>query len=385
MSLPLEAANRMILVTKPDQMPLHRRTQPLPLPRRITLVAQTVNSLCDGVRAGRWKTHLPGERDLCATLQVSRPTMRAALKALQIKGWIEVAERRRRVIKKVAGPSSLKTGERIVGAIAFAPLRTMPPASLLVIDILREQLARSRWRMELVVDPSCYSKTPAKALEKLTRKVPASAWLLMGSSAPMQKWFLRASIPCLVLGTCPEEIPLPSIDADYRAVCRHAGALFLRRGHRHVVMVLPVSSTGGDLDSERGMRESMDGNDNATLTVLRHRSKAHLCTLLDEALKSRPRATAYLVARAVHALTVTMHLMRRGIRLPQDAVVLSRDDESFLWHASPSLARYTVDAEQFARRAARAMRELAETGTLASRVIRMMPSLVEDETLGPTI
>lgn len=381
MSLPRGAANRMILVTKPDQMPRQRRTEPLPLPRRITLVAQTVNSLCDGIRTGRWKTHLPGERDLCVALQVSRPTMRAALKELQIKGWVEVGERRRRVIKKVARPSSLKTGERVVGAIAFAPLRTMPPASLLVIDILREQLARTRWRMELVVDPSCYSRTPAKTLEKLVRKVPASAWLLMGSSAPMQKWFLKASIPCLVLGTCPEDLPLPSIDADYRAVCRHAGTLLLRRGHRHLAMVLPVSSTGGDLDSERGLRESLDGHANAMLTVLRHRSKAHLCTLLDETLKSRSRPTAYLVARAVHALTVTMHLMRRGIRLPQDAVVLSRDDESFLWHASPSPARYTVDAEQFARRAAKAMRELAETGSLASRVIRMMPKLIEDETL----
>jgi DNA-binding LacI/PurR family transcriptional regulator len=257
----------------------------------------------------------------------------------------------------------------------------MPPASLLVIGTLREQFARIRWRMELVVDAACYSRHPAKALEKLVRKVPAAAWLLMGSSAPMQHWFLKSAIPCLVLGTCPEELPLPSIDADYRAVCRHAGALFLRRGHRRIAMVLPVSSTGGDLDSERGMREALDGHAKASLLVLRHRNKANLCALLDEALASSARPTAYLVARAVHALTVTMHLMRRGVRIPEDAVVLSRDDESFLWHASPSLGRYAVDAEHFARRAARAMRELAESGTLAPRTIRMMPKLIPDETL----
>lgn len=382
MSLPARRTNRMLLVTRPDQMPPQFTSSAPALPQRITLVAQTVHSLSEGIRSGRWKCTLPGERDLCESLQVSRPTMRAALKDLQEKGWIAVSQRKRRVIQMSPAPGATSPGRRVVGAVALAPLRTMPPASLLVIDILREQLARSRWQMELVVDPSCYSENPAKALERLVRKVPASAWLLMGSSAPMQKWFHKSAIPCLVLGTCPEEFPLPSIDADYRATCRHAGTLLLRKGHRRIAMVLPVSSTGGDLESEHGMREAVQTHPKADLLVLRHRNRTHLCTLLDKALASTGRPTAFMVARAVHALTVTMHLMRRGMRLPKDAVVLSRDDESFLWHASPSLARYAVDAEKFARKAARAMRELAETGTLATRTIRMMPTFIPDETLG---
>jgi DNA-binding LacI/PurR family transcriptional regulator len=382
MGLPTRPANRMLLVTRPDQMTQQMAPVTPPLPQRITLVAQTVHSLGEGIRSGRWKGHLPGERDLCTTLQVSRPTMRAALKELQLKGWISVTQRQRRLIEMKPAHGASAPGSRIVGAVASAPLRTMPPASLLVIDILREQLAKSRWQMELVVDASCYSKRPTKALEKLVRKTPAAAWLLMGSSAPMQKWFHKSSIPCLVLGTCPEEFPLPSIDADYRATCRHAGTLLLRKGHRRIVMVLPISSTGGDMESERGIREAMDAHSKAELLVLRHRNKTHLCALLDKALESAGRPTAFMVARATHALTVTMHLMRRGIRLPKDAVVLSRDDESFLWHASPSLARYAVDPEQFARKAAKAMRELAETGTLTSRTIRMMPTFIPDETLG---
>lgn len=381
MGLPDHRANCMLLVIKPDQM-TPQSSASLPLPQRVTLVAQTVTSLCDGIRSGRWRTHLPGERDLCASLQVSRPTMRAALKELELKGWLEVSQRRRRVIKMKAGRNDGNPGSKVVGVVASTPLRDMPPASLLVIDTLRDHFTRMRWRMELVVEPSCYSGRPGKALEKLVRKVPAAAWLLMGSSAPMQHWFLESSIPSLVLGTCPEEIALPSIDADYRAVCRHAGTLFLRRGHRRIAMVLPVSGTGGDLDSERGMREALQDQTKASLQVLRHRNKAHLCRLLDEALASGVRPTAYLIARAVHALTVTMHLMRRGVRIPEDAVVLSRDDESFLWHASPSLGRYAVDAEHFARRTARAMRELAESGTLAQRTIRLMPKLIPDESLG---
>jgi DNA-binding LacI/PurR family transcriptional regulator len=125
------------------------------------------------------------------------------------------------------------------------------------------------------------------------------------------------------------------------------------------------------------------GDDAApSLTVLRHNgSAAHLITLLDKMLRSPQPPTACVVARAVHVLTVMMHLMQCGRRIPQDMAVVSRDDETFLQHVTPGVTRYAADPAQFARRVSTAARQLAETGTLPSRAIRLMPKLVRGETL----
>jgi DNA-binding LacI/PurR family transcriptional regulator len=79
------------------------------------------------------------------------------------------------------------------------------------------------------------------------------------------------------------------------------------------------------------------------------------------------------VARAAHVLTVMMHLMRRGKRIPQDIAVLSRDNDPILEATSPSVARYGIQPKQLANRIASALRQLADTGTLESHNIRLMP------------
>lgn len=48
-------------------------------------------SIAEQIEAGRWSpgTRLPGERDLAEEYKVSRPTIREAMIALEMKGWIE--------------------------------------------------------------------------------------------------------------------------------------------------------------------------------------------------------------------------------------------------------------------------------------------------------
>ncbi|HEY2574607.1 MAG TPA: substrate-binding domain-containing protein [Verrucomicrobiaceae bacterium] len=353
------------------------------LPRRQSLVAQVAQCLCEGIRAGQWKGHLPGERELSAQLQVSRPTLRAALEAMQRNGWVEVAARHRRRIK--ARPSLAQGRERkkqvaILSAISFL---AMPPAVMFVIDALRNQLLGLGFSTEFHVNPGCFSARPERALERLQRRSPAAVWVVCGSKEPMQRWFIRRRISCVVMGSGAPATTLASVDADHRATCRHAGVMLRRKGHRQFALVLPRDAYGGDVNSETGLREALAASPGTgSVHVLRHDgSTANLCALLDRVLQLPEPPTAFLVARAVNALTVMMHLMRRQKRIPGEIAVISRDDDPVLQSCTPAMARYRIDPVQLARRLAAAVRQAIEIGAPAARSVRLMPKFVPGETV----
>ncbi len=198
----------------------------------------------------------------------------------------------------------------------------------------------------------------------------------------MQRWFSGRRLPCLAAGSCAPGIPLPSVDVDYRAACRHAGGMLWRKGHRRITLVQPQDSFGGDMDGEAGLRESLHGLPGAHLKVLRHDgTTAHLRLLLDGAMRAPHPPTAYLVARPSYVLTVMMHLLHRGQRIPKDIAVISRDGAPFLQFTCPSTAHYATNPTVLARRVFMAVRQMAETGALPARAIRLMPTFVPGDTV----
>jgi len=350
------------------------------IPRRISLVSQTVESLRAHLGTGHWRERLPAERELSRQLQVSRHTLRAALAELEREGAVKLAGRIRRGASVKGLPSTRST--RVIALLLPHPLPELFPAALFILDTLRDDLARAGYTVELGVDRACFSSKPAGALEKIVQAKPAAVWVAFGSKAPMQRWFVQRQLPLLVIGSCGPGIALPSVDVDYRAACRHAGDLLWRKGHRRLALVQPLDAYDGDVQSERGFREALSRHPEAQLRVIRHDGTAtHLGSLLDGALRSTHSPTGYLVVHPHHALTVAMRLMRHKLRLPEDAAVLSRDRESYLEHTSPLLSHYAVDSDHFARKISKAVRELAETGVLAPRAIRLMPKFIPGETV----
>lgn len=362
-----------LLATYSVQMKAKVTTSPA-LPKRLSLVTQTVQSLCDGISSGHWQRWLPGERALCEHLQVSRRTIGAALGELQRKGWIEVAHRqRRRILRKC--PRAVAAGTReLVVVLSAMPLQAMPQQTLVVMDVLRERLEKAGFTLELHVVPGCFTAHPARSMQKLVPTKLNAVWVLIGSAEPTQQWFVRQRVPCLVIGSCRADIALPSVDYDHRAACRHAGGVLLRKGHRRIALVVPHRTHGGDLESEEGLREALLNSRGVLWRVLRHDgTPAHLCGLLDKAMSDTHSPTAFVVVRAVHALTVILHLLRRGHRIPQDVTVISRDDDAYLQSVTPPIPRYTVNPAQLARHVTMALRQWAESGTLPQNAIRLMP------------
>jgi DNA-binding LacI/PurR family transcriptional regulator len=354
---------------------------PAALPRRLSLVQQTVTVLQQGIRTGLWTGHLPAERDLAQALQVGRKTLRAALKELETEDLVEVSVRSRRRILKPSSKRPRLAQRHTVGLLMSTPFQSLHTRRMILLHSLRESLTRAGFQSELHVSPRCFSAHPARALEELIASHPGTVWLIFGSREPMQRWFIENKVPCLIIGSCRAGMPLPSLDVDHRAACRHAGALLLRKGHRSLALALPLDAFDGDADSELGLRDSLQASPGLPLHLLRHDgSNAHLCRLLDAALASAQPPTAIIVARAIHAFTVTMHLLRRGLRIPQDIAVISRDDDPFFAATVPAVTRYSISIPDYVRRVSTAARQLAETGTLPPKTTRLVPDFVSGET-----
>jgi DNA-binding LacI/PurR family transcriptional regulator len=352
----------------------------LPLPERVSLVTQTARILREGLETNRWPGALPGERLLSEQLRVSRPTLRAALAQLEKDGLLQTSQGKRR--QTVSGKGKRKAGKnnapKSICLLSPHPLDEVPPMVLFWINELRVRLSELGLGMELVVRPSAYHARAERAWEELVQGHPSAAWVLFLSTEPMQRWFAAHKIPALVVGSCPPDDPLPSVDVDYRAACRHAAQWFSGHGHKRLALLLPASGCPGDQESEEGFRE---GAVNGEVKVVRHdASVAGVCAKVDRLLALAEAPTAFLIARSAHALTVLTHLQRRGLKVPQDIALISRDEDPYLQHVVPALARYTSRPQQFARKVGEALVQVLERGAKPVKPVRLMPEFLRGET-----
>ena len=354
------------------------------LPRRISLVAQTASVLKDEIHAGRWSRQLPGEHDLCALLHVGRVTLRSALSRLQREGLIRASRGKRREIVQRRNSPVLVRSDRVV-LLTPMPLHNLQRQTIYWIDGLREHLSAAGYRLEMHAHRDCYTGRPERALESLALRLNAAGWVLSQSTARMQRWFAERAMPCVITGSRHEDVPLPSVDRDYRATSRHAVGALLARGHQHLSLLNPTPVLAGDLETEEGFKEGnprSSSSDSGACIVRHNGTVGDICGKLDLLLKRSHPSTGFLVSRTHHVLTVMSHLMARGLRYPQDVALISRDDDTFLESMVPSVARYSLDLSLFARTISKLVVAMARSGVVDPKDIRLMPKFVPGRTLG---
>lgn len=347
------------------------------------MVAQTVAILREEIQQRRWQKWLPGEHELCGQLHVSRVTLRAALTQLQREGWVRVSQGRLREVVARRGRGTRGAANRRVVLLTAEPLQSLPSLAVFWIDGLREQLSGAGFHLEVHVSRSVYGARSDDALKTLTQTIRPAAWVLYRSTLAMQRWFSTHALPGVITGSRHQGIELPSVDVDYRATCRHAAGQFLAKGHLRLALLNPESGTGGERESEEGFKEAVAqfATPAAQAVVVRHDGTVgDICNRLDALLRKPDRPTALLVSRPVHVLTAHGHLLRRGVKVPHEMCVISRDDDSFLEHVVPSVARYASNPSTFAQKLAKVVLAVAERGVSSAADHRIMPHFVRGET-----
>jgi DNA-binding LacI/PurR family transcriptional regulator len=356
------------------------------IPQRISLVAQTAAILREEIQAGAYANCLPSEQVLGGSLQVSRVTLRLALAQLEREGLLRAGQGRRRTILAPRRNPAPPPANPVVVLLTPVPLEAMQRFALYWIDDLREHLGEAGYRLELQESRLCYHAQPDRALQGLAQRLNPAGWVLYQSTAPMQRWFSRQALPCVITGSRHPGVQLPSVDLDYRAACRHAAGLFLARGHRRLAFLNPSPGLAGDKESEEGFLEiirSVPGGGAEAIIAGHDGTIPSLCRRLDALLGHRERPTALLVSKPHHVLTAVGYLAQRGLRLPQDASLISRDHDSFLEHVLPSVARYVASPSAMAHRLSRSVLEMVAGGAIQPASHRILPEFAAGQTLGP--
>ncbi|MDB6169284.1 MAG: transcriptional regulator [Verrucomicrobia bacterium] len=328
-------------------------------PQKISLIAQTQAVLLEGMRQRRWQHELPGERVLSRELRISRWTLRAALAELSRNGYLRISQGMPCAITPRAVQSRQRApASRKVALLLPAPLTKLRLFVSLWVDELRIILNGEGIQLSIHDLPKAYRANPRHVLASLVDKHPYNDWVPVLSTRPMQDWFQTRSEFVLIAGTRFEGIHLPAVDITSHAAGVHAAHTLLGLGHRQLALFTPRVGTAGVLATETGLRQAIGKAKYAAanLTAVScDEETADICRAVDRLLADPVRPTVLIGARAAVMLTAFSHLMRLGLRVPQDISLLSIEWESFLDMVVPRIAHYEISPAQFARQIARGL------------------------------
>ncbi len=352
-----------------------------PILQRATLVAQVRDILRDAIQQGTWSEILPGEIELSRKLQVSRMTLRAALEVLAREGWVTSSQGRRRHILKHRARYFRPQNNRIV-IVTAVPLDRMRSLHLMHVDGLREKLALAGFELEVHVSPTCFSARPDAALAKLVNEKSAATWVLMNSTAPLQRWFMDRKSRCVIVGARHPGVSLPSIGTDYCALGRHAAGQFLRRRHRQLAVLLPHEEKAGHINTVAGFRAACDECAGAEVRVVRHDATPEGLRQCVAALLRGTSPTGILVSLPHFAVGTVTTLVALGVKVGRDVSVIGRDSDALLEFVVPTIARYAIDVPLFVQKLSRLVLTTVRGGAVSTRDTLLVPEFIAGDTLG---
>lgn len=335
------------------------------------------------IEEGTWKEFLPSERHLCKSLQVSRPTVRAALQQLAKDGLINIRHGRLKQILR-AGRRVHAARSRLIVIVAHEPVVHTASEPYHIITEMRAHLTQQGFVTEIFLCQARSAVTQQRQLEAFLRQNRVLCCVLLSVRLELQRWFATHSIPALVLGSCHASVRLPSLDIDHRAVCRHAVGVLLAKGHRRFAFVVPDSGVAGDLAGEKGFLESVEQHPHsiAQAMVVRHNGTAqNIVTKLDAIFMTSRAPTAFLVAMPQDVFTVLIYLLRRGLLVPDMVSLIARDDDILFSKIYPPVAHYHVDGDVFNHRLTRLILKLASRGGLPPDPNLIIPRFIAGATL----
>lgn len=318
---------------------------------------QLADLLRNRLRAGEWSRAMPSERLLADEYLVSRTTVRHALAFLENEGLINACE-------------STRGGRRVQGDVVGSPLRSATgrvvfltpslqdsPVILEQLSVLRELLGSAGIHVSVKESARLgMLKNPLPTMKRLWEDYPGVVWVLHKMSRAVQQAFADQGLPAMVFGSSFAGVGLPSIDIDFRAVARHAAGRCFAHGHRRLAVIVHRTPLAGDELIVEAVGEECSRRGADPPRILKHDfNRARLLDALDrEVVSTSERPDVLLVVNQHHLLTALPHLLRRGLRIPDDLSLIYLNNDPAAERLSPLPERYDMGDRLLRRLAAAA-------------------------------
>ncbi len=299
--------------------------------------------LKQGILEGKYQGAFPSERKLAEEVDVSRMTIRAALRKVQEDGLIEISGKRRMIPPEFRKDPEADGASAELVILSAEPLEEVYHSHVFIFEMLREKLARHGFGLSIQVSSRFGMTGKGKALAETVDQHPNASWLLIRIPPAGQRWFIENNLRTIVMGTAALGLDTVSMDIDHEATCFHATSVLAARGKKSIAFVRRAANLIGDERSEAGMRNACK---RAQVKGTAHRLAGDSASTIDllESLRRENRLPDGIIAGdPAIFLSAYSFCYKHGLRIPEDIALISRNDDILLDALRPTVARYRVN------------------------------------------
>jgi DNA-binding LacI/PurR family transcriptional regulator len=341
---------------------------------------QLADLLRERVLEGGWSGQLPAERILAEEFLVSRTTLRKAISVL-VSEDIATAATTTRSGRSLKPTAKSGTGSTIPQVVVLTPSLSGSPVLSGQLAVLRETLGPVGLQVHVHEAGALVEQdSPEAGLRRIVARRPGAIWVLHRMPRSVHEVFASMKLSVVVFGSTFAEILLPSVDIDFKAVGRHAAGLCIARGCKSIALLIHRTYLAGDAMVTEAVRETLDRHGVASPLIIRHDfNRSRLMDGLDHAfVTGKAACDALLIANQHHLLTALPHLMRRGVRIPEDLSLVYLSNDPVIERLSPLPYRYDC-GPALVKKLATAIKAIATGEVSGSHQI--IPKMLAGETL----
>jgi DNA-binding LacI/PurR family transcriptional regulator len=324
--------------------------------RRISISELAAAHLRADLQRGRWGGSLPGVARLAQDLDVSRHTLRAALRQLEAEGLLSGRGLgRSRGITAAGAAAASQRPLRVAILRHDAPFTDNPQTSMVLAEIMHS-LEAAGHEVAYCKKSQIELKHNVASLTRLLAETPADAWVVEAGARPLLEWCATQATPCLALYGNTGDLPLARIGPDtvpaFRAATRHLLAL----GHRRIVLIIsathrkPVPGISARAFLEELVAHGVPTGDYNLPDW--EESPEGISRLLENLFKSTP-PTALIIEEIPQLFAAVAFLLRRGIQVPGQVSLVSTACDAILDWCHEEFAHMRWDNAGIASRVVR--------------------------------